>query len=133
MKILLVDDHPAILEIVRAVVEQTMCRPDCIVAGSLKRAIQMANSAAPDLVVLDLGLPDSAGVRTLESFRQAHPKARILVFSCAEDRATVLGAVASGADGFVPKTSPTPILAAAIRLVAAGGTYIPQAIGSRRI
>lgn len=81
------------------------------------------------MVMLDLGLPDCKGVETLVQFRHAQPQVRVVVFTSIEETSEVVGALDAGAAGFLPKTSTLPVIAAALRLVAAGGIYVPpQAI-----
>jgi DNA-binding NarL/FixJ family response regulator len=87
---------------------------------------------ALDLVLLDLGLPDCGGIDTLKRFRRAHPKSRVVVFSDVDDPACMVAAMQGGASGFLPKTLTRPVISAALRLVAAGGTYMPpQAMEAR--
>jgi DNA-binding NarL/FixJ family response regulator len=126
MKVLLVDDHPIILEILDAVVRSVF--PECTlrVAKNLDEVIgRPRQDEAPDLVLLDLGLPGYAGLDALLAVRRAYPEARVLIVSATEDRASILSALQAGAVGYVPKTHPSPLIAAALRLVAEGGTYVP--------
>lgn len=130
MNILVVDDHPFIHEFLGGVVRAVFGDPAVHVAASLAESLEKAACVVPlDLVLLDLGLPDSIGVATLVQFRHAHPQVRVVVFSAVDEPSTVVGALAAGAAGYLPKTSPLPVIAAALRLVAAGGIYVPpQAI-----
>jgi DNA-binding NarL/FixJ family response regulator len=78
-----------------------------------------------DLVLLDLGLRGCAGIASLTLFRDACPEVPVVVLSASEERATVTAALAAGAAGYLPKTSPIPVISAALQLVAAGGRYVP--------
>lgn len=80
-----------------------------------------------DLVLLDLGLPGCTGIDSLLRFRREFPAIRVLVVSADADPACVRAALEAGAAGYVPKAFPPLAIAAAIRLVAEGGTYIPSA------
>lgn len=78
------------------------------------------------VVLLDLGLPDCDGIDALIRFRKAFPRLPVVVISATEDAGTVRAAIAQGARGYIPKSSPRPVMEAALRLVVAGGTYVPQ-------
>src|SRR5688572_6847672 len=125
MRVLLVDDHPMIQEVLGAVARAVFQGADLDVASDLAQAIARAGSAEPDLVLLDLGLPGCSGIEALTTFRKAFPLARVVVVSANEDRASVVGALDAGAAGYVPKTHAPPLVAAALRVVAEGGTYVP--------
>jgi DNA-binding NarL/FixJ family response regulator len=126
MDVLLVDDHPLIHETLGAVVRSVM--PDAAfhaeldLAAGLARARRLRNL---ELVLLDLGLPGCSGIQALLRFRKALPRVRIAVVSATEDSASVRAALDAGAVGYLPKTSSPKVIAAALRLVADGGTYIP--------
>jgi DNA-binding NarL/FixJ family response regulator len=87
-------------------------------------------AARPDtaLVVLDPNMPDGEAAWVLERIREAHPRIPIVVVSGAADRATVTGAIRSGAMGFVSKRAATPVLLSALRLVLAGEVYVPPEV-----
>jgi DNA-binding NarL/FixJ family response regulator len=125
MRVLLVDDHPMIQEILGAVARKVFGDAQIDIASDVEQAIDKAEGNAPDLVLLDLGLPGCKGIDALTRFRKACPQPRIVVVSANEDRGSVVGALEAGAAGFVPKTHAPPLIAAALRLVAEGGTYVP--------
>jgi DNA-binding NarL/FixJ family response regulator len=131
MRVLLVDDHPMIHEVLGAVVRSVFAGARVDMAGDLDCALALAREGEPpDLVLLDLGLPGCFGIEALTRFRKAHPQARVVVVSANEDRGSVRGALEAGAAGYVPKTHAPPLIAAALRVVAEGGTYVPpQALG----
>jgi DNA-binding NarL/FixJ family response regulator len=126
MRVLLVDDHPVIQQVLSAVTRNLFAGALIDVASDLEQAIDRAGEGdAPDLVLLDLGLPGCAGIEALTAFRKAHPDQRVVVVSANEDRGSVMDALLAGAVGYVPKTHAPPLMAAALRLVAQGGTYVP--------
>jgi len=128
MRVLLVDDHPMIQEILGAVVRGVFPEARLDVASRLDQAIDLAASGElPDLVLLDLGLPGCTGIEALKTFRKSYPNARTVVVSANEDHGWVMGALQAGAAGYLPKTHGPPLMAAALRFVAAGGTYVPPA------
>jgi DNA-binding NarL/FixJ family response regulator len=124
--ILIVDDHPLVLEIVGAVARKVFPEARIRTAESCEEALEAARSdEAPDLVLLDLGLPGCHGIHALERFREAQPVVRVVVVSSNEEREVVLAALEAGAAGYIPKTSKPDVFQAALRLVAAGGIYVP--------
>ena len=127
MRVMLVDDHPIVQEIVCAVLARTLEPAEIHVEKDLAGALGRARAqAAPfDLVLLDLGLPGCSGITALTRFRKAFPKVPVIVISAVEDPETVRAALDAGARGYIPKTSSTGVMAAALRLVASGGTYVP--------
>jgi DNA-binding NarL/FixJ family response regulator len=126
MKVLVVDDHPLMREAVQAVVARL--EPGAIVHAAVDSERGFAIAAAEpdlDLVLLDLNIPGLAGVPALKAWRQRYPEVPVVVLSSADDRTTVLAAIAAGAAGFIPKSSPNEVLLGALRLVLAGGKYLP--------
>lgn len=79
---------------------------------------------APDLAILDLGLPDGSGTAIIDAIRRQQPRCRLLVFTIFEDRASVLNTLRAGADGYILKDSGADQLLAHIRATLAGETPI---------
>ena len=123
--ILIVDDHPLIVEIMGAVARAAFPGAAVRSANGLADALKAARDEAADLVLLDLGLPGCRDISALTLFRAAFPAARVVVISATEERSVVLAALEAGAAGYIPKTSRPDVVAAALKLVGAGGTYVP--------
>lgn len=87
-----------------------------------------ADEADIDLVLLDLMLPDDDGFVALEAFAGTHPLLPIVVLSASESREDMQRALDAGAMGYVPKSSTVPVMLNALRLVLAGGLYVPPAL-----
>lgn len=105
--LLVVDDHLMTRAGLRALTQTGPLADVCwIEAGTLDEALDIYRRQLPppDLVLLDLKLPDSLGLNGLRRFLAEHPQARIAVFSATEDRYIIQQALALGAIGFVPKT-----------------------------
>ncbi len=129
---LVVDDHPIIHRSVTQ--DLTELHPDCQVlrAGKLEQAIRTLQQRTQiDMVLLDLNLPDSRGVDTLEALHHQFPDCRIVVFSGETDSPTILRCLEQGASGYIPKLLPEPEMLNAVRLVAQGFTYVPPQIISQ--
>jgi DNA-binding NarL/FixJ family response regulator len=126
LKLLVVDDHPLMREAVQGAV--TRLEPGATVLAVADSERGFATAAAEpdlDLVLLDLNTPGLAGIPALKAWRRRYPEVPVVVLSSADDRPTVLAAIAAGAAGFIPKSSPNEILLGALRLVLAGGKYLP--------
>ena len=132
MKILVVDDHPLIREAMRTVLKQLDSSMQVLEAGNCDDALAIAASE-PDLslVLLDLRMPGTSGLDGLATLRERHPAVPVVVLSASEDRNEVMRAIDLGAMGFIPKTQPSRVMVGALKLVLAGGVYLPAEIMSQ--
>jgi DNA-binding NarL/FixJ family response regulator len=126
MEILIVDDDSLIHEILAAVVKRAFGDVTVVEARDLDSAFQrLAHHAAPDLALLDLGLPGQRGLESLKRFRWKFPHVPVVVVSANEDPKSIRLALGTGARGYIPKTSTSFVMVKALEQVAAGGTYVP--------
>lgn len=127
MKFLVVDDHALTREGVRLALGALGDGITVLDAASVDAALAAINRNPDiDLVLLDLGLPGAGGLSLLDDLRHDQNTVPVVVISGADDRNNVLKALDLGALGFIPKSSSTEVMLQAVRLVLAGGTYIPQ-------
>ena len=129
MKVLLLDDHVLVREAMRGVIAEL--QPDAVVieaATCVGGMSLMQQHADVDLVMLDLGLPDRNGFEALEELRVRYPATSVVMLSGSNDRDSVAAALAKGALGFIPKSASRDVLVNALRLILAGGIYIPPEI-----
>lgn len=128
--VLLVDDHPVLVSGLRTLLDSdpTLCVIGT--ASSIREAIDAVTVRWPDLVLLDLKLPDGSGVEAIAPILAARPRTRILVFSSFGDEDAVASALAAGAAGFVLKTSSAGSLVGALRSIAAGEAYLDPRLTS---
>jgi DNA-binding NarL/FixJ family response regulator len=126
MRILVVDDHPLIQVALRHVLEELDAALELFQAHDA-RAARDVLSVSPqlDLIILDLTLPGCDGFDFLRELRRDWPGIPVLVLSATHDRATIESALDMGAMGFIPKTANSQLLLGAMRLVLAGGVYVP--------
>ncbi len=89
-------------------------------AGDGAQAVRIVAAARPDVVLLDLNLPDRPGAEVTRQLLAAHPPARILMLSASGQRDDVLGAVTAGAVGYLLKSVPLDELVAGVRAAATG-------------
>lgn len=132
MRILIVDDHPLIREGLANLLKQLDPEVQVSDAISAEQARRVLESAAEwSLVLLDLTLPGADGMSLLAELRDTRPEVPVVVLSGNDSSVNVIAAIDLGAMGFISKRSSTSILAGALRLVLAGGVYIPpQALQS---
>ncbi len=125
--LLIADDHPMFREamvdaIAAALPDSTILQTDTL-AGALQDAA--AHDENLDLLLLDLGLPDSAGLDGLARLRNQLPWLPIAIISADQARETVLEALNLGAVGYIPKSTPRQELLAALQQVLEGRVYLP--------
>ena len=126
MEILIVDDEPLIQEILAAVVRKAFGEVTVVEARDLDSAFQrLAHHGAPDLALLDLGLPGQRGLQSLQRFRWKFPHVPVVVVSVTEDPKSIRLALGAGARGYMPKTITADMMVEALKHVAEGGTYVP--------
>lgn len=128
--LLLVDDHAVVRDGYRRLLEN---RPDLLIKGeaaTAREALAQYRELAPDVVVLDLGLPDIGGVELISRLIQRDDKARILVFTMHRDPLFVAQSLRAGALGYVTKSSLPDVMVDAVYQVAARQQVISPDVSS---
>ena len=131
LRILMADDHPIVLAGLRALVQAD---PGLRIVGEARdgrTAQSLALSLRPDVVVLDISLPEMNGAEVARALLEEQPDCRILVLTVHEDRATLRQLLHLGVAGYLVKRSAADELLRAIHAVAAGGTYLDPAIAGK--
>lgn len=129
MQVMIVEDQPLVVEGLRSVLTEIDSEPDVRCALLASRAVAMLRSGLrPDLVMLDLNLPDAEGTSLLVQLRSEFPDVPVVVISAQDDRHTITEAIDQGAMGFISKSSTTSVLVSALQLVLKGGIYVPQQV-----
>ena len=132
MRALVIDDHPLIQDAVSNVLRSLDAQIHIEVASDCERGLVMAaHGTEPDLVLLDLNLPGLSGMAALTAWRTRFPGVPVIVVSATMDQQTVLAALGAGAAGFIPKSSSNAVMLHAVRLVQAGGKYLPPEVLQR--
>ena len=126
MKILVADDHPLLREALLPVLRELEGGVTPLEAAD-GDAVRRLTALHPDLdlVLLDLCLPGVRGLELFEDLRRDYPALPLVVLSALDDPGTVKAVLAGGALGFIPKSSPHQVMVQALRLVLAGGCYLP--------
>lgn len=130
IRIALVDDHPIVREGLASALGDEPGFEIVGATGSAEELLARADTWLPDVVLLDFEMPGLSGVDAVRAFARALPNARVVMFTAYADDDKVVGAVRSGARGYVLKGSPAAEVARAIRDVHAGGSFLPPPIAA---
>lgn len=131
LRILLVDDHPLVRNGLRALLSSV---PDLAVVGEAangQEAITQALELQPDIILMDLNMPELNGVEATRQIVQASPRTGILVLSMLEDDASVFAAMRAGARGYLLKGADQAEVLRAIGVVAHGEAIFSPSIARR--
>jgi DNA-binding NarL/FixJ family response regulator len=102
-------------------------------AGTARDAVFEARSTKPDVILLDVVMPDQSGLEIIPTLLKENPEVRILVLSMQDDPRYVREAFAAGARGYVLKEAADTEVVAAVREVASGGRYVHPELGARLV
>ena len=119
LRVLVVDDHP----IWRDGVATGLAEAGCTIAGTAgdgAQALRVATATRPQVVLLDLNLPDMSGAEVTRRLLAADPSVRVLILSASGERQDVLDAITAGATGYLVKSARFSELLSAVRATAAG-------------
>jgi two-component system response regulator DevR len=130
LRVMLVDDHEIVRNGIRAMLHAT---DDVIVtaeAASVREAIDEADRARPDVVVMDVRLIDGSGIEATREIRAQHPGIRVLMLTSFADDEALFSSIMAGAAGYVLKQVKSNDLLRAIRAVGAGQSLLDPAVTS---
>ena len=131
IRILIADDHPVVREGLAAMIER---RPDMTVvaeAATGRAALAAYRAAQPDVVLMDLRMPEMTGVEAIGAIRGEFPGARIIVLTTYDGDEDIYRGLQAGARAYLLKDAPRDELLDAIRAVHAGQSRIPPAVAAR--
>jgi two-component system response regulator NreC len=124
IEILVVEDHPVVRLGLQMLLEP---EPDIEIiaeAGTATEAIQLVDKLQPDVVLMDLGLPDGSGINATAEIKKLHPEVAVIALTIHEDHEYVDKMLAVGASGYVSKRAAPEDLLTAIRVVNRGQVYL---------
>jgi DNA-binding NarL/FixJ family response regulator len=128
LRIFLADDHVVVRAGLKALIT---AQPDMLVigeAGDGQTAWQQARDCQPDVVIMDITMPELNGVQATEQLKRVCPDIKVLALSVHEDTSYLRQLLAAGAAGYILKHAAADDLIQAIRMVAAGGVYLDPAL-----
>ena len=133
VRVLLAEDHRTVRQGVRLLLD---AQPDVEVvgeAGDGRTALKLARELEPDVVLMDVSMPEMNGLRATEKLRAELPRVRVVALTRHTDRAYMQQLLQAGASGYVLKQSDPSVLLQAVRAVAAGGDYLDPAITGKAL
>ncbi len=122
-KIVLADDHTIFRQSVRRVVEEVPGLEIVGEAASGHELLLLLQQTSPQLVILDLSMPDYGGMAALKEMKRPHPRVKVLILSMHKTRGHVYRAISMQVQGYLLKEDTHEELIAAIKLIRSGGTY----------
>jgi DNA-binding NarL/FixJ family response regulator len=131
IRVLVVDDHPVVRDGLRGMLDS---QPDLEVIGEAANGQQALTAVAhqpPDVVLMDLRMPELDGVEATRQIGAHHPTVRVLVLTTYDDDADIIRAVEAGATGYLLKDTPRHELFDAVRAAARGETVLTPAVAAK--
>ena len=132
-RVLIVDDHAVVRSGLKLVLEADEGIEPIGEAGSARDAIFEARSLKPDVILLDVVMPDQSGLEIIPQLLDENPETKVLVLSMQDDPRYVREAFDAGASGYVLKEAADSEVVAAVREVAGGGRYVDPELGARLV
>lgn len=125
MKILLIDDHVMFRQGMKFLLADLDESLQFFEAGTCEQAIASLKRDGADLILLDLVMPGVTGITALRQIREAFSEIPLAVVSSIDDPLRIRELIEEGASGYVPKSSSSEVLIAALKLIIGGGVYLP--------
>jgi two-component system, NarL family, response regulator DevR len=126
--LLVVDDHEVVRQGLVALLDRRTGFQVVAEAGTAAEALEQARRFEPDLVVMDVRLPDGSGIEACREIRSELPNTRVVMLTSYPDEDAVLAAIVAGASGYLLKQVRARDLVAALETVAAGGSLLDPAV-----
>ena len=130
IRVLIVDDHAVVRTGLKLLLEAEKGIEPVGEAGSARDAVFQARALKPDVILLDLVMPERTGLDVLPQLKHENPETNVLVLSMQDEPRYVREAFAAGASGYVLKEAADTEVVAAVREVAAGGRYVNPELGA---
>jgi two-component system response regulator NreC len=131
IRVLIVDDHAVFRAGLRMLINAEADMEAVGEAGNARDAVFQARALKPDVVLLDVVMPDQSGLDIVPTLLHERPETKVLVLSMQDDPQYVRQAFANGANGYILKEAADTEVVTAIREVAAGNNYVHPTVGAR--
>jgi len=131
--VLVADDHPVVREGIAAILSSVPGIDIVGQAGTGREVLAAADRLRPDIVMIDLRLPDQSGIEVCAALRERESRSRTVIVTSFPNEGALMSAFENGAKGFVIKGSEPSALRDAVRIVAGGGTYVDPRTASRLV
>jgi DNA-binding NarL/FixJ family response regulator len=124
IRVMLVDDHEVVREGLRTLIARQSAMKVVAEAGTMAEAIDAAANAKPDVIVMDVRLPDGSGVEACRAIREARPETRVVMLTSYADDEALFASIVAGAAGYLLKQTRGQAVVDAITAVAAGRSLL---------
>lgn len=124
IRLLLVDDHQVVRSGLRMLLSNESDVEIVGEAGTAREALEAVDALLPEVVLMDIGLPDLSGIDATRQIKQAHPEVAVVALTIHEDEEYFFKMLEAGAGGYVPKRAAPEELLTAIRAAAVGEVYL---------
>ncbi|HKZ70326.1 MAG TPA: response regulator transcription factor [Anaerolineales bacterium] len=124
IRLLLVDDHAVVRSGLRMLLENDPEIEIAGEAGTAREALEALNRSTPDLIVMDIGLPDVSGIELTQQIKARWPEVAVVALTIHEDEEYFFNMIQAGASGYIPKRAAPEELLTAIHTAAAGEVYL---------
>ncbi len=131
MRLLVVDDHEVVRQGLVALLERREAFQVVAEAGTVAESIEQARRHQPDIVIMDVRLPDGSGIEACRAIRAELPETRVVMLTSYPDEEAVLSAIVAGASGYLLKQIRGRDLVAALETVGRGGSLLDPAVTER--
>jgi two-component system response regulator DevR len=128
LRLLVVDDHEVVRQGLVSLLERREQFQVVAEAGTVEESIAMADRYEPDLVIMDVRLPDGSGIEACREIRAQHPAIRVVMLTSYPDEEAVLSAIVAGASGYLLKQVRARDLVAALEAVGRGESLLDPAV-----
>jgi DNA-binding NarL/FixJ family response regulator len=131
IRILVADDHPSVRAGLASILN---AQPDLTVvaeAGTGRETVEKFRLTTPDVVIVDLRMPDGDGIQTIKDLMAINPAAKTLVLTTYDTEEDIFNALEAGARGYILKDTTREEIIEAVRQIHAGNRFLPPAIASR--
>jgi len=133
LRVLVADDHPVFLDGIRLILDQ-ISRVELVgEATTGVAAVEQARRLKPDLVLMDVNMPQMSGIEATRRIRSEHPATAVVILTMFADDDTLLAAMRAGALGYLLKGAPASEITLAIDLVGRGDAIFGKSVASRVI
>ncbi|NOZ68931.1 MAG: response regulator transcription factor [Deferribacteres bacterium] len=130
-KVLIVDDHPIVRQGLTQLINQETDFVVCGDAGDIPQALQAIEKCGPDIIIVDISLGHSSGIRLIENLSDNYPGLSILALSMHDESIYAERCLKAGARGYIMKQEPPEKVATALKEIINGGIFISEKLGTK--
>lgn len=131
IRLMLVDDHEVVREGLRTLLDRRANMTVVAEAGTVAQAIEVARSEEPDIVIMDVRLPDGSGVEACREIRSERPETRLIMLTSYADEEAILASIMAGASAYLLKQTRGQQLAEAVEAVSRGESLLDPKVTAR--